>query len=48
VFGVKNSLIREFTTHAPGKLPDGTETTTPWRHLTYDFGLKPLTQHQAA
>jgi hydroxyquinol 1,2-dioxygenase len=48
VFGVKNSLIREFTTHGPGRLPDGTQSTTPWRHLTYDFGLKPLTQQQAA
>jgi hydroxyquinol 1,2-dioxygenase len=48
VFGVKNSLIREFTREQPGKLPDGTETTTPWRHLTYHFGLKPLSQSQAA
>jgi len=42
VFGVKNSLIREFVHHQPGKLPDGTETEKPWRHLAYDFGLKPL------
>jgi hydroxyquinol 1,2-dioxygenase len=42
VFGVKNSLIREFVHHQPGKLPDGTETAKPWRHLAYDFGLKPL------
>jgi len=48
VFGVKNSLIREFTSHPPGKLPDGTESAVPWRHLTYDFGLTPLTQQQAA
>jgi hydroxyquinol 1,2-dioxygenase len=48
VFGVKNSLIREFTCEAPGKLPDGTETSAPWRHLTYNFGLKPLNQSQAA
>jgi len=48
VFGVKNSLIREFTRHEPGKLPDGTESNVPWRHLKYDFGLKPLTQQKAA
>jgi hydroxyquinol 1,2-dioxygenase len=48
VFGVKNSLIREFTHEAPGKLPDGSETTAPWRHLTYNFGLKPLDEKSAA
>jgi hydroxyquinol 1,2-dioxygenase len=42
VFGVKNSLIREFAHHQPGRLPDGTETGKHWRHLVYDFGLKPL------
>jgi hydroxyquinol 1,2-dioxygenase len=42
VFGVKNSLIREFAHHQPGRLPDGTETGKHWRHLAYDFGLKPL------
>jgi hydroxyquinol 1,2-dioxygenase len=48
VFGVKNSLIRDFTRQPPGKLPDGSDIATPWRHLTYDFGLKPLAQQQAA
>jgi hydroxyquinol 1,2-dioxygenase len=47
VFGVKNSLIREFTLRPPGQLPDGTATAASWRHLTYDFGLKPLTQQTA-
>jgi hydroxyquinol 1,2-dioxygenase len=42
VFGVKNSLIREFAHHQPGTLPDGTKTSQRWRHLTYNFGLKPL------
>jgi hydroxyquinol 1,2-dioxygenase len=42
VFGVKNSLISEFPEHPPGKMPDGVESTTPWRELTYNFGLKPL------
>ncbi len=41
VFGVKNSLIREFTQHPPGAMPDGTVSATAWRHLSYDFGLKP-------
>jgi hydroxyquinol 1,2-dioxygenase len=48
VFGVKNSLIRDFTKQPPGKLPDGTESSTAWRHLTYNFGLKPLAEQQAA
>jgi len=42
VFGVKNSLISEFPEHPPGKMPDGVESATPWRELTYNFGLKPL------
>jgi hydroxyquinol 1,2-dioxygenase len=48
VFGVKNSLIREFTRHPAGALPDGSQSEQPWRHLTYDFGLKPLAQQHAA
>jgi hydroxyquinol 1,2-dioxygenase len=42
VFGVKNSLISEFPEHPPGAMPDGVECATPWRELTYNFGLKPL------
>ena len=42
VFGVKNSLICEFTHEAPGRAPDGTELAEPWRRLSYDFGLKPV------
>jgi hydroxyquinol 1,2-dioxygenase len=42
VFGVKNSLIRDYTQHAPGAMPDGTPVAVPWRQLRYDFGLKPL------
>jgi hydroxyquinol 1,2-dioxygenase len=48
VFGVKNSLIREFTRELAGRLPDGTESAAPWRHLRYDFGLKPRAPQQAA
>lgn len=48
VFGVKNSLIRDFTREQAGKLPDGSESSGSWRHLTYSFGLKPLAQQKAA
>ncbi len=41
VFGVKNSLIREFASEAASHAPDGTEMTSPWRKLSQDFGLKP-------
>jgi hydroxyquinol 1,2-dioxygenase len=41
VFGVKNSLVTEFTRHQSGTLPDGAPIATPWRHLSYQFGLKP-------
>jgi hydroxyquinol 1,2-dioxygenase len=42
VFGVKNSLIRDYTVEQPGVAPDGTKMTGPWRKLHYDFGLKSL------
>jgi hydroxyquinol 1,2-dioxygenase len=48
VFGVKNSLIKDFSHEQAGRLPDGSESPQSWRHLTYDFGLKPLSQQQAA
>jgi hydroxyquinol 1,2-dioxygenase len=41
VFGVKDSLIREFVRHEPGQAPDGRMQNTPYYHLNYDFGLKP-------
>jgi hydroxyquinol 1,2-dioxygenase len=40
VFGVKDSLIREFVTMAASTAPDGREMTQPYYHLNYDFGLK--------
>jgi hydroxyquinol 1,2-dioxygenase len=40
VFGVKESLVREFTHETAGRAPDGTELPGPWRRLSYDFGLK--------
>lgn len=42
VFGVKDSLIREFTEHPAGRAPDGRLMGTSYSHLHYDFALKPL------
>lgn len=40
VFGVKNSLIREYEMREPGKAPDGREMSEPYAYLHYDFRLK--------
>jgi hydroxyquinol 1,2-dioxygenase len=40
VFGVKNSLIREYVRHEQGPMPDGTPVAGTWRHLQFQFGLK--------
>ncbi|MGX7706696.1 intradiol ring-cleavage dioxygenase [Methylobacterium sp. Gmos1] len=40
VFGVKTSLIAEFAEHPAGLAPDGRAMERPFRHLSYDFGLK--------
>jgi hydroxyquinol 1,2-dioxygenase len=42
VFGVKESLVREYTHEPAGVAPDGTKMTSDWRKLQYDFGLKRL------
>jgi hydroxyquinol 1,2-dioxygenase len=39
VFGVKESLIAEFTRHEPGAGPDGRELTGPWSSLRRDIVL---------
>jgi len=39
VFGVKNSLVRDFACESPGVAPDGRHMDRPWRKLGYDFGL---------
>jgi hydroxyquinol 1,2-dioxygenase len=39
VFGVKDSLIAEFTEHEPGPGPDGRELTGPWTSLRQDIVL---------
>jgi hydroxyquinol 1,2-dioxygenase len=40
VFGVKDSLIREFVRCPRGRAPDGRIMDTDHFHLNYDFGLK--------
>ena len=40
VFGVKDSLIREFAGMPAGTAADGRAMTRPYCHLNYDFGLK--------
>ncbi|MEZ2410251.1 intradiol ring-cleavage dioxygenase [Bosea sp. RCC_152_1] len=40
VFGVKDSLIREFPSHSPGTAPDGRMMDRPYDSLHYDFRLK--------
>jgi hydroxyquinol 1,2-dioxygenase len=42
VFGVKDSLIREFERCPPGRAPDGRMVGDGYFHLNYDFGLKQL------
>jgi hydroxyquinol 1,2-dioxygenase len=42
VFGVKDSLIRDYVGHPAGIAPDGREMERPYSHLHYDFGLRPL------
>ncbi|MCT7374601.1 intradiol ring-cleavage dioxygenase [Chelativorans salis] len=40
VFGVKDSLIREFPEHLAGTAPDGRRMDQPYSHLHYDFQLE--------
>jgi hypothetical protein len=42
VFGVKDSLIRDFVLHPPGSAPDGQRMDRPYVELAYDFRLAPL------
>lgn len=42
VFGVKDSLIREFRECDAGIAPDGRQIDMPFLHLDYDFALAPL------
>ena len=43
VFGVKDSLIREFKRCSAGRAPDGRMLDRDFFHLNYDFGLKQIT-----
>jgi len=42
VFGVKDSLIGEFTEHQGGTAPDGTQPDGRWTHIEYDLVLARL------
>lgn len=46
VFGVKESLITAFTRHESGTAPDGTQTTTPFYTVGYDFVLAPSEEQE--
>jgi hydroxyquinol 1,2-dioxygenase len=39
VFGVRSSLIADWSKHPPGKAPDGTEATAPFYTLDFKFVL---------
>ena len=39
VFGVKDSLIAEFTEHPPGPGPEGRHLDSPWSSVTFDIVL---------
>ncbi len=41
VFGVKESLIVEFTEHPPGPAPEGRVLDEPWSRVTFDMVLAP-------
>ena len=42
VFGVKDSLIRDYEPRPAGKAPDGKVMDRPYFHLNYDFKLQPV------
>ena len=41
VFGVKESLITDFTEHPPGTGPDGRRLEGPWTSVAFDIVLAP-------
>ena len=45
VFGVKDSLIRDYVPQPAGKAPDGKVMDRPYFHLNYDFKLQHLDSH---
>jgi hydroxyquinol 1,2-dioxygenase len=48
VFGMKESLVAQFTRHEPGVAPTGERMTVPFYTVEYDFRLRPLTTSAAA
>jgi hydroxyquinol 1,2-dioxygenase len=42
VFGVKDSLVVDFTEHPPGRAPDGRVLDTPWAGVRFDILLEAL------
>jgi hydroxyquinol 1,2-dioxygenase len=44
VFGVRSSLIGDFVRHPPGRAPDGSEQSTHFHVLDFDFVLEPVVQ----
>ena len=42
VFGVRSSLIGDFVRHPPGRAPDGSEQSTHFHVLDFDFILEPV------
>ena len=41
VFGVKQSLVREYVSHSGGNAPDGRKMRARWYSLHHDFHLAP-------
>ncbi|MEO6407871.1 MAG: dioxygenase [Burkholderiaceae bacterium] len=41
VFGVRDSLIVDYTRHPPGAAPDGRTMSQPWHSASFDFKLVP-------
>ncbi|HYQ67596.1 intradiol ring-cleavage dioxygenase [Actinophytocola sp.] len=41
VFGVKESLVKDFRRHAPGPTPDGRAMDRAWSQVTFDIVLAP-------
>jgi len=48
VFGVKDTLIRDFVRKDAGTAADGSTVDRPYYHLQYDFGLKQTVAATAA
>ena len=48
VFGKRDSLVTEFTAHAPGTAPDGRRLDAPWHSASYDFKLAPAVEQKKA